>query len=302
MSISTSFDSALGYAALTVAGQVRKCNEDALLCCPQLCLWAVADGMGGHGRGELASALALETLHRLVACGQDLRSAVQGADAAVLAAAETRVGGYGMGASLVAVRFAGADFQLAWAGDSRAYRIGGDSIRQLTRDHTWVQTMVDAGRLTQEEASRHPLRNLVTRCLGLNHDMLAVELVQGRLDQGERLLLCSDGLTRELSDARIQHLCAHTLSLDTLVGALVGAAERMGGSDNISCIALGLAAPPARTEERPRGFLRRLLKSAGKMSGARLRRKKSTPGVLRALSRAWLPTAQWHDRLEFLYS
>ncbi|WP_349569292.1 PP2C family protein-serine/threonine phosphatase [Azotobacter salinestris] len=265
MSITPSSDPGLGYAALTAAGQVRMHNEDALLCCPQLRLWAVADGMGGHRCGEVASALALETLRRRIARGQDLRSAVLGANAAVLAAAEAEEGRRGMGTTLVAVRFAGADFQLAWVGDSRAYRIKAGSIQQLTHDHSWVQAMIDAGQLTPEQASRHPLRNVVTRCLGQS-EALEVALVQGRLGHGELLLLCSDGLTRELSDAQIRQLCARAATLDVLVDSLVETANRMGGSDNISCIALGLTSPPPvqAAAERPRSFLHKLLKSAKK--------------------------------------
>lgn len=266
MSITPSSDPALGYAALTAAGRVRTHNEDALLCSPQLRLWAVADGMGGHRCGEVASALALDTLRRLIARGQDLRSAVLGANAAVLAAAEAEEGRRGMGTTLVAVRFAGTDFQLAWVGDSRAYRIEAGSIQQLTHDHSWVQAMIDAGRLTPEQASRHPLRNVVTRCLGQSGEALEVALVQGRLGHGELLLLCSDGLTRELSDVQIRQLCARAATLDALVGNLVEAANRMGGHDNISCIVLGLASPPPvqAAAQRPRSFLRKLLKPAKK--------------------------------------
>ncbi|WP_460425892.1 FHA domain-containing protein [Azotobacter armeniacus] len=197
---------------------MREHNEDALLCCPRLRLWAVADGMGGHRRGEVASALALDTLCRLTSRCQDLRGAIQGANAAILTAGEAEEGSHGMGTTLVAVRFAGADFQLVWVGDSRAYRIGADSIEQLTCDHSWVQAMIDAGRLTPEEAGRHPRRNVVTQCLGQSRQAFEVELVQGRLGSGELLLLCSDGLTRELSDAQIQQLCAGAATLDALVG------------------------------------------------------------------------------------
>ncbi|SEI46510.1 protein phosphatase [Azotobacter beijerinckii] len=264
MSITWSSDPALGYAALTAVGRVRRHNEDALLCCPQLRLWAVADGMGGHRCGEVASALALDVLRRQIARGEGLHSAVLTANAAVLAAAEAEEGRRGMGTTLVAVRFSGADFQLAWAGDSRAYRIGTGAIEQLTHDHSWVQAMVDAGRLSAEEASRHPLRNVLTRCLGQSGEALEVALAQGRLGHGELLLLCSDGLTRELGDAQILQLCAGAATLDALVGALVEAANRMGGSDNITCIALGLASPPPvqAAAQKPRSFLDKLLKPA----------------------------------------
>jgi protein phosphatase len=253
----------LGYAALTAPGLVREHNEDALLCCPPLSLWAVADGMGGHQRGEVASALALKSLQRLVRKGQSLADAIQGAHAAILAEAASDPESRGMGTTLVTVRFAGAEFQLAWVGDSRAYRVGPGGIEQLSRDHSWVQAMVDAGQLTPEQALHHPRRNVVTQCLGQADQELRIDQVEGRLGDGELLLLCSDGLTGELGDTRIQQICGAAATLEAMVSELVEEANRMGGRDNISCIVLALdgqaAAPVA---ERPRGFFEKLLKPA----------------------------------------
>lgn len=250
----------LGFAAQSVAGRVRGHNEDAVLCLPELGLWAVADGMGGHECGEVASALALDTLRQSVVAGSGLESSIHAAHQAILAAVQEE-GGRRMGSTVVAVRFVDADYEVAWIGDSRAYRISLDGIERLTRDHSWVQAMVDAGRLTREEAARHPRRNLVTQCLGGAGDgeQPEVEVRHGRLGHGELLLLCSDGLSGELSDAQIQQCCAAAETLDELVGALVEAANRMGGKDNISCVVLGLSAPPAAP---PRGFLDKLRKSA----------------------------------------
>lgn len=151
----------LGYAAQSVAGRVRDHNEDALLCRPALGLWAVADGMGGHSCGEVASAIALETLERELAAGLPLEVAVHGANRAVLEAAaglddERR----GMGTTLVAVRFQGSDFELAWVGDSRAYRIDAAGIHQISRDHSWVQALVDAGQMTPSR--RAPMRGAMS--------------------------------------------------------------------------------------------------------------------------------------------
>lgn len=252
----------LGYAALTVAGRVRPHNEDAILCCPSLQLWAVADGMGGHQRGEVASALAVKTLRRLSQRGAGLGEAVHGANAAILAAAAADEASHGMGTTLVAVRFSGVDFEVAWAGDSRAYRVGAAAIERLTRDHSLVQALVDAGQLTAEQASRHPRRNVVTQCLGRAEEELTVDLVQGTLGHGELLLLCSDGLTGELSDARIQQICAEADTLDALVSQLVETANREGGRDNISCIVLGLAAAAPVASEAPRGLFDKLFKTA----------------------------------------
>ncbi|MNC05827.1 protein phosphatase [Pseudomonas linyingensis] len=256
-------DSRPEYAALTAVGRVREHNEDALLCCPPLSLWAVADGMGGHERGEVASTLALKTLRSLTQRGEDLPAAIRGAHAAILAEAEQDQGSRGMGTTLVAVRFNGADFQLAWVGDSRAYRLGATGIEQLSRDHSWVQAMVDAGQMTPEQARSHARRNIVTQCLGQADQELQVDQLQGRLGNGELLLLCSDGLTGELSDAQIQQICASAGTLEVMVSELVEAANREGGKDNISCIVLGLSGPAAApVEERPRGFFEKLLKPA----------------------------------------
>lgn len=253
----------LGYAALTVTGRVRQHNEDAILCCPHLNLWAVADGMGGHQRGEVASALALKTLRRLSQRGDGLLDAIHGANAAILAEAAEDEASHGMGTTLVAVRFAGADFEVAWVGDSRAYRVSATGIERLTRDHSLVQALVDAGQLTLEQASSHPRRNVVTQCLGRADQELTVDVLTGRLGYGELLLLCSDGLTGELDDAQIQQTCANADTLDGMVSELVEAANRMGGRDNISCIVLGLAEPaPSAAAEPPRSFLDKLFKSA----------------------------------------
>lgn len=253
----------LGYAALTVVGRVRQHNEDAILCCPHQNLWAVADGMGGHQRGEVASNLALKTLRKLTQRGADLVDAVHGANTAILAAAAADEASRGMGTTLVAVRFAGADFAVAWVGDSRAYRVGADGIERLTRDHSLVQALVDAGQLTPEQASTHPRRNVVTQCLGRDDQELVVDVVEGRLGHGELLLLCSDGLTGELDDAQIQQICAGAVTLDTLVTDLAETANRMGGRDNISCIVLALTEPEVTAAvPPPRSFLDKLFKSA----------------------------------------
>lgn len=136
----------LGFAAQSVAGRVRGHNEDAVLCLPELGLWAVADGMGGHECGEVASALALDTLRQSVVAGSGLESSIHAAHQAILAAVHEE-GGRRMGSTVVAVRFVDADYEVAWIGDSRAYRISLDGIERLTRDHSWVQAMIDDGNI-----------------------------------------------------------------------------------------------------------------------------------------------------------
>lgn len=251
----------LGFAAQSVAGRVRGHNEDAVLCLPELGLWAVADGMGGHECGEVASALALDTLRQSVVAGSGLESSIHAAHQAILAAVQEE-GGRRMGSTVVAVRFVDADYEVAWIGDSRAYRISLDGIERLTRDHSWVQAMIDAGELSLDEARQHPRRNIVTQCLGQGEQELEVGRVQGSLAPGELLLLCSDGLTGELTDEQIQEVCAGAATLDELVDELIGLANRLGGKDNISCIVLGRSmAESTEIDARPRNFLSRWLHS-----------------------------------------
>lgn len=251
----------LGFAAQSVAGRVRGHNEDAVLCLPELGLWAVADGMGGHECGEVASALALDTLRQCVVAGSGLESSIHAAHQAILAAVQEE-GGRRMGSTVVAVRFVDADYEVAWIGDSRAYRISLDGIERLTRDHSWVQAMIDAGELSLDEARQHPRRNIVTQCLGQGEQALEVGRVQGSLAPGELLLLCSDGLTGELTDEQIQDVCAGAATLDELVDELIGLANRLGGKDNISCIVLGRSmAESTEIDARPRNFLSRWLHS-----------------------------------------
>lgn len=152
---STPAPSAPAYAALSVAGRVREHNEDALLCSSTLGLWAVADGMGGHQCGEVASATALAALEQHIQAGADLPTAVHGANEAVLAvAAEGGEERRGMGTTLVALHLQGDAYQLAWAGDSRCYLIDASGIRQISHDHSWVQMLVDLGQLTPSRPAR----------------------------------------------------------------------------------------------------------------------------------------------------
>lgn len=234
----------LDFAGLTSPGQKRDHNEDALLCCPSLGLWAVADGMGGHQFGEVASALALQTLERAIADGAELHAAVHAAHHAVRTAAPRP----GMGTTIVITLFNGADFQLAWVGDSRAYRVNAEGIVALSRDHSWVQAMIDAGELSPDDAARHSRRNVILQCLGRD-ETPEVGLLSATLHPGELLLLCSDGLTGELTDADIHQQCTEADTLEQLVDRLIAVANARGGRDNITCIVLGrtLADPSALT-------------------------------------------------------
>ncbi len=251
---------AVVFAAQSVAGRVRTHNEDALACRPDLGLWAVADGMGGHECGEVASALALQGLIDALQQGAGLAAAVQAAHVAIIAAAHPGAGQAGMGSTLVAVCLHGDEFELAWVGDSRAYRIGAERIEQLSHDHSWVQAMVDAGQMSAEQAREHPRRNLILQCLGQGEQAPEAGLLRARLAPDELLLLCSDGLSGELDDAAIQRCCAEAATLEAMVEQLVELANGQGGRDNISCIVLGLGPPAEPRQAPPRGLLRKLFK------------------------------------------
>lgn len=248
-------DSLLDYAGQSSPGRKRSHNEDALLCSPAQGLWAIADGMGGHQCGEVASNLALAALQQAIECGELLQAAVQQANQAVLEAAVDD----GMGTTLVAAHFHGADFELTWVGDSRAYLVTSNGIEQLTRDHSWVQMMIDAGELKPVDAQSHAWRSIILRCLG-REVPLEVGTGRGTLKAGELLLLCSDGLTNELTDAQIHACCTFADTLENLVEQLIDQANRHGGRDNISCIVIGRTAAPPMAESRGRRFINMLLK------------------------------------------
>ncbi len=225
------------------------------MCCPSLGLWAVADGMGGHQRGEVASALAVQTLREQVEQGAALSAAVLSAHAAILAAGAHDSASRGMGTTLVAVQMHDSEFTLAWVGDSRAYRISAAQIEPLSSDHSWVQSMVDAGEMSGEEARNHPRRNVITQCLGQAENVPEPGLISGQLQPGEILLLCSDGLTGELTDAQILEQSSSAETLDGLVSQLVRAANQHGGKDNVSCIVLACEVTAPAVETNKRGLL-----------------------------------------------
>lgn len=227
-------------ACLTNTGAVREHNEDAFAAHPELGLWIVADGMGGVSGGEVASAVAVETIARAVEKGATLSAAMRDAHRAIVTAASLGQGSHGMGTTAVAVRLDGRHFALAWVGDSRAYLLRhGQSIQQLTHDHSYVQALLDQGLIDSEQADAHPYRHLVTRALGsLETAEIEADQVDGELRPGDWLLLCTDGLTGELSDAEIGALIEDADAPEAAAQALVAAALERGGHDNITVILL----------------------------------------------------------------
>lgn len=223
----------------THVGLRREHNEDTYYADADLGLWLVADGMGGHEHGEVASALARDTLVREVSRGTELVRAIQIADEEIIRHSTRRSEALPMGTTIAALRLAkdGA-FEVAWVGDSRVYLWRDGKLAQLSQDHSYVQELIGRGEISVEQARSHPHRNVVTQALGVTDpQQLNVETLSGELDAGMQLLLCSDGLTEEVDDARIAQTLAHLdCSAQECVDELVAAALDGGGSDNVTVV------------------------------------------------------------------
>jgi protein phosphatase len=221
----------------TDVGRVRQGNEDAyLLHAP---LYGVADGMGGHVAGDVASRTAVETIeaHADGVTPEDLPELVRAANRAIRELAERDPALHGMGTTCTLVLIDGSTAHLAHVGDSRAYLLRGDDLTQVTEDHTLVQRMVREGRISQEEAGHHPQRNIITRSLGVDDDV-QVDTFTLELAPGDRLLLASDGLTSMVGTDQIKALLADGDDPQAQADALVEAANAAGGEDNITVVVL----------------------------------------------------------------
>lgn len=224
------------FGTRTDTGVVRELNEDTCLAEPQLGLWLVADGMGGHRTGDVASRIVRDTVLDRVSSGCGLSDAIRDAHKEILKEADAREGSQGMGTTVVAVLVAGPDYEVAWVGDSRAY-LYDDELMQITSDHSYVQRLLQAGSIGPSEFENHPSRHLLTRCLGVNaQDSFEVETRRGRFSRGQEVLLCSDGLTDELSDAEIEDILRMPGTAQERVEKLVDAAIEHGGRDNVTVV------------------------------------------------------------------
>jgi serine/threonine protein phosphatase PrpC len=231
-------------AAATHTGLVRSSNQDAHLSLSGLAV--VADGMGGHASGEVASALAIAAFERLgetPLTTDDVLEAVGRGNAAILAEGAAHPEKAGMGTTLTGVALVETDgphWLVFNVGDSRVYHVGPEGLAQVTEDHSEVAALVAAGRLTAEEARSHPLRNVITRSLGMEPapvvDTWLLPVVPGDL-----YLACSDGLTGELTEDEIARCIADTPGLQEAADALVTAAVAAGGRDNVTVVLIGSA-------------------------------------------------------------
>lgn len=233
----------LRSAAVTDRGRARRRNEDAYHLGESV--FAVADGMGGHLAGDVASATALLPVQALdgrvfqdAATAQAaMLDAVLAANAAVVRKAADEPDLRGMGTTLTAAIVEGRRLHVAHVGDSRAYLIRDGDLTQLTRDHTLVAHLIEEGQITEEEAAHHPHRSIITRAIGVDVD-LDVDTLTIELQDGDQVLLCSDGLTGPLSDTTIEEIVGPEADIDEAARSLVDAANEAGGPDNITVVLL----------------------------------------------------------------
>ncbi len=224
-------------AGVTDVGRVRDGNEDDYIDqADRLGLVAVADGMGGHRAGEVASATALEALRAAVANGQSLRDAIEGANDAVLEKSASDRELHGMGTTLTAGML-GSDGHLVvgHVGDSRAYLVRDGELTQITHDHSLVEEMVRGGELTPEQAEVHPQRSIITRALGID-PQIEVDEYPIDLQPGDRILLCSDGLTTMVRPDEIASILNRERDPKRAAQLLVDAANEAGGEDNVTAV------------------------------------------------------------------
>jgi protein phosphatase len=244
--------------AVSDVGRKRKGNEDNLCVNPEQKLFVVADGMGGHAAGEVASKVAVEAINEFICLtggdeeitwpfgldenisydGNRLKTAIRHANRKVLDATRERNDLEGMATTVAAVLVDGEQANLGHVGDSRVYLFSDGQLTQLTTDHSWVNEQIQSGVISAEQARSHPLRNVVTRALGGKPD-LSVDVQARAMRPGEMLLLCSDGLTTMVPDPRIEAILAEAGGdLDKAVTELVAAANGQGGEDNITVVLL----------------------------------------------------------------
>lgn len=236
------------FSADSHPGHRRSHNEDCYQTNPELGLWLVADGVGGHSNGEIASAIVRDTLNRDVASGSSLIDAIHHSHKDILKEIAGREGS-NMGSTVVALQLRENDYEIAWVGDSRAYLFDGSQLKQITRDHNPVSEMLARGAITPEQASNHPERNVLSQSLGVADTItVAPDRIRGQLKSGQQILLCSDGLTDELADDEISQLMAEGGDPQAQVSSLIQAALDAGGRDNVTVVVVGEKAEPGAAQ------------------------------------------------------
>lgn len=245
----------LSYGSRTDVGLVRDHNEDSLTVTPPL--FAVADGMGGHAAGEVASEVAIQSLIAHAphtADGDDLARAVVEANRAVIRAAREGLGRQGMGTTMTAAVLDGPRMVIAQVGDSRAYLLHQDRLQAVTRDHSLMADLIESGQITPEQAKTHPQRSVITRALGSDPNTLP-DIYEMTVEDGDRLLLCSDGLSGMVDDDLLESTLIRVGNPQKCADTLVEEALAAGGHDNITAIVVDVAAGAEKrvAKERRRG-------------------------------------------------
>ena len=230
----------LMWGARSDVGCVRPHNEDSYLV--QSPLFCVCDGMGGHAAGEVASSIAVETIAKTAPQAADaarLAAAVEAANAAVIEAALNGLGKPGMGCTATCAYIENDMLAIAHVGDSRAYLLHEGTLIRVTRDHSYVEELVDAGEITADEARVHPNRSVITRALGSDPAMYADHFTL-HIEEGDRLILCSDGLSSMIPDSDIENIATQSSTAQICVDNLVDAALAAGGHDNVTVVVVDL--------------------------------------------------------------
>ncbi len=242
----------LTFAARSDVGMIRSGNEDAFFAhaTKERGLFIVADGMGGHAAGEVASEMAVQICSRELNDLKDLHreesrvrlaEAIRLANRAIYDRTLAESDKQGMGTTVSILIVAGARYIIGQVGDSRIYLLRDGALRQLTKDHSYVQEQVDAGLLTPEQARYHPYSNVITRCVGASEEV-EPDGFAGELRVGDVFLVASDGLTGMVDDRRLQQLLLSRASAGRLVDALIAEANYRGGLDNITAVIVQIAA------------------------------------------------------------
>lgn len=230
----------------TDIGKKRKLNQDAVYSSEQPIgnlpnLFLVADGMGGHNAGDFASKITVETIVEHIAASKEtspariLEEAIVASNTLVRSIAERQPQLEGMGTTVVAASCQGNVMSVANVGDSRLYVVGQKKIRQITRDHSWVEEMIRRGGLGRDEARNHPDKNIITRAVGAE-DTVKIDFFTVNLEEGDMILMCTDGLTNMLEDEEILRVLEISRDIVEKAEELVRVANEKGGKDNISVI------------------------------------------------------------------
>jgi len=250
-------------AGRTDVGIIRSGNEDNYIVVPDRGIFVVADGMGGHAAGEVASEMAVRYVARELGSlrgladeqvAERMRAAIRAANGAIFQRTLTEHDKRGMGTTVTALVLYDARFLIGQVGDSRAYLLRDGKLVQLTKDHSYVQEQVDAGYLTPEQARAHPYSNVITRCVGANSEVIP-DVYVGAVKPGDVFLLASDGLTGMVEDPDLAEVLTSGRAPQEQVDALIAEANRHGGLDNITAVIVRIdaveAGPPQDSRTQP---------------------------------------------------